>query len=84
MHIAGRLYATCKKQKVDVLVAPGDFFVNPKPTAEQILLVSTMFSAFENADIPVLGITGNHDIGGAGTTPMDKVVAEIGHHARWC
>lgn len=84
MHIAGRLYATCKRQKVDVLVAPGDFFVNPKPTAEQILLVSTMFSAFENAGIPVLGITGNHDIGGAGTTSMDKVVAEIGHNVRWC
>ena len=82
--IASRLFTTCKEQGVDVLVVPGDFFVNPKPTAEQVLLVSSMLHAFEKSGIKVLGITGNHDVGGAGTTSMDEVVAEIGRNHKWC
>lgn len=82
--IASRMFAVCKEQGVDVLVVPGDFFVNPKPTAEQVLLVSTMLHAFERAGIKVLGITGNHDVGGAGTTSMDEVVAGIGRNRKWC
>ena len=82
--IAARMFNICKEQGVDVLVVPGDFFVNPKPTAEQVLLVSTMLHAFEKTGIKVLGITGNHDVGGAGTTSMDEVVAEIGRNRKWC
>ena len=82
--IANKMLITCKEQGVDVLVVPGDFFVNPKPTAEQVLLVSSMLHAFERAGIKVVGITGNHDVGGAGTTSMDEVVAEIGRNRKWC
>lgn len=84
MKIASKMLTTCKEQGVDVLVAPGDFFVNPKPTAEQVLLVSSMLHQFERAGIKVVGITGNHDVGGAGTTSMDEVVAEIGRNHKWC
>lgn len=84
MQIASRMLNVCKEHDVDVLVAPGDFFVTPKPTAEQILFVSTMLRAFECAGIRVVGITGNHDVGGAGTISMDEVVAKIGRNRKWC
>ena len=84
IRIANKMLATCKEQKVDVLIVPGDFFVNPKPTAEQVLLVAKMLRAFEHAGIKVVGITGNHDVGGARSTSMDEVVAEIGRNRKWC
>lgn len=84
MRVASKMYSDCRHHGVDVLIAPGDYFVNPKPTAEQIMLVTAMFSAFETAGIPVFGITGNHDVAGAGTKSMDDIVAEIGRKPGWC
>lgn len=82
--IASKMLTICKEQKVETLIVPGDFFVNPKPTAEQVLMVATLFRAFKRADITVLAITGNHDVSGYGATCMNEVVATIGSDPNWC
>ena len=74
----------CKKNKVDTIIFPGDYFVNPKPTAEAVLLVSELFKAFEKSGINVVGIAGNHDIAGVGKKNMNDVVSAIGANAKWC
>jgi len=58
--------------------------VNPKPTAEAVLLVSELFKAFEKSGINVVGIAGNHDIAGVGKKNMNDVVSAIGANAKWC
>ena len=81
---ADAMFETCKREKVDVLVAPGDFFTNPRPNAGQVLKVALLFERFEKAGIQVVGINGNHDIGSIGTKSMNDVVKSIGDTARWC
>ena len=80
----GEFCKICKTQKVDVAVFPGDFFVNPKPTAESVLLISKLFRWLEKNKIKVLGITGNHDITGANRKSMNDVVSAIGNNQTWC
>lgn len=80
----GEFCKICKAQKVDVAVFPGDFFVNPKPTAESVLLISKLFRWLEKNKIKVLGITGNHDITGVNRKSMNDVVSAIGNNQTWC
>ena len=80
----GEFCKICKEQKVDVAVFPGDFFVNPKPTAEAVLLISKLFRWLEKNKIKVLGITGNHDITGSNRKSMNDVVSAIGNNQTWC
>lgn len=82
--VGAKMLATCKEQGVETVIFPGDFFVNPKPTAEEVLIVASLLHAFERAGMNVIGITGNHDITGAGRKSMDEVVAEIGRNKKWC
>lgn len=80
----GEFCKICKKEKVDVAVFPGDFFVNPKPTAEAVLLISHLFRWLEKNKIKVIGITGNHDITGSNRKSMNDVVSAIGDNDKWC
>lgn len=80
----GEFCKICKEQEVDVAVFPGDFFVNPKPTAEAVLLISKLFRWLEKNKIKVLGITGNHDITGSNRKSMNDVVSAIGNNQTWC
>ena len=74
----------CVANEVTTIVFPGDYFVNPKPTAKQILLISNLFRKFEENKIRVIGTTGNHDISGANTKSMGDVVSAIGGNKNWC
>ena len=74
----------CIEKKVKIIVVPGDIFTNPRPTAEQVLKVATLFERFEKAKIRVVGVAGNHDIGGIGTKCMNDVVSSIGGKNHWC
>ena len=78
------MFDQCVANDINTIIFPGDFFVNPKPTAEKILMVSNLFHKFEDAKIKVLGTTGNHDISGIGTKSMDDIVSEIGGNTKWC
>lgn len=82
--IAKAFYTKCIKHKVDLVIAPGDLFTNPRPSAAQILMVARLFSALEKKGIKVLGISGNHDIGGVGATTSNDVVGAIGGEKLWC
>lgn len=75
---------TCKDEKVDIVVFPGDYFTNPKPSAENVLMVSGLFASFKKAGIGVVGIAGNHDISGIGKKTMNDVVSAIGGDKKWC
>lgn len=83
-NATAEFYRVCKKQKVDVAVFPGDFFVNPKPTAECVLLISKLFREMEKIGVKVIGITGNHDITGSNRKSMNDVVSAIGDNEEWC
>ena len=84
MNATASFFKTCKKEHVDTVVVPGDFFVTPKPSAEAVLLVSQFFNALEQHGMTVIGIAGNHDIAGANKKSMNDVVSAIGGHPRWC
>ena len=75
---------TCKEERADVVVFPGDYFTNPKPSAENVLMVSSLFASFKKAGIEVVGIAGNHDISGIGKKSMNDVVSAIGGEKKWC
>lgn len=75
---------TCIREEVDTCIFPGDYFVNPKPSAEEVLMVAGLMSSFKKAGIYVLGITGNHDVTGSGRKTMDDVVSRIGGKKEWC
>lgn len=74
----------CIEKKVKIVVVPGDLFTNPRPTAEQVLKVASLFERFEKNKIRVVGVAGNHDIGGIGTKCMNDVVSSIGGENHWC
>ena len=74
----------CVANEVNTIVFPGDYFVKPKPTAKQVLLISNLFRKFEENKIRVIGTTGNHDISGANTKSMGDVVSAIGGNKNWC
>lgn len=78
------MFDQCVANGIDTVIFPGDYFVNPKPNADKILMVSNLFHKFEKAKIKVLGTTGNHDISGIGAKTMDDIVSEIGGNAKWC
>ena len=81
---ADALFKASVDAKAEVLVAPGDFFTNPRPTAGQVLKVAKLFQHFESAGIKVVGINGNHDVGSIGSKSMNDVVDSIGDTSRWC
>ena len=74
----------CIEKKVKIIVVPGDLFTNPRPTAEQVLKVASLFERFEKNKIRVVGVAGNHDVGGFGTKCMNDVVSSIGGENHWC
>lgn len=74
----------CEANGVDAVIFPGDFFVTPKPSAERVLMVSSLFRSFEERKIKVVGTVGNHDIAGVNSTSMDNVVSAIGNKDQWC
>lgn len=82
--LADELVKACVEKGVKVFVAPGDFFTNSRPTAEQVLKVSKLFSNLEKNKIKVIGIAGNHDIGGVNLKCMNDVVSAIGDNSNWC
>lgn len=83
LSIGNRFLDTCVEQGVSVAVFPGDFFVTPRPSAEEVLMVSSLLRRFENAGIKSIGITGNHDISGTGRKTMNEVVSATGS-SDWC
>ena len=82
-NCAQKVLDVCKKQKVKIAIAPGDFFVNSRPTANQVLKIAKLFEDFEHSGIKVVGINGNHDVGSVGFKNMNDVVKEIGTE-NWC
>ena len=82
-NCAQKVLDVCKKQKVKIAIAPGDFFVNSRPTANQVLKIAKLFEDFERSGIKVVGINGNHDVGSVGFKNMNDVVKEIGTE-NWC
>ena len=84
LHITETMVQECIKAKVDVVTVGGDLYTNPRPTAEQILMISELFKKFEENNIKILAIPGNHDIGGEYSTIAPEIVAEIGGNPLWC
>jgi exonuclease SbcD len=69
------------RERVDVAVAPGDYFVNPRPAPRAIIEVARMFSSLEEAGITVVGCNGNHDTPGPGQPGPVDVIATLGRSA---
>src|SRR5690606_38577403 len=82
LEVTRFLVELASRHDVDLAVAPGDFFVNSRPSAQAIIDMNNFFSALENdAGIPVVGISGNHDSAGSQTGPVD-ILAELAT-TRW-
>jgi exonuclease SbcD len=69
------------QQKVDLVVVPGDYFVTPRPPARAIIEVTRRFARLEEAGIPVVGCSGNHDTPGPGQLGPVDVIATLGRPA---
>ena len=83
-EIADTFYKFCLKEGAELVVVPGDLFTNPRPSANQILMVANLFQKLEAKGIKVLGISGNHDVGGVGSATSNDVVGAIGGQGLWC
>lgn len=70
------------REKVGLAVAPGDFFMTPRPPARAIIEVAHLFKCLESAGIPVVGCAGNHDVPGPGQAGPVDVIARLGS-PRW-
>ena len=84
LHVTETFYKECVDRQIDVVIAPGDLFTNPRPSAAQILMVAKLFMNLESKGITVLGISGNHDVGGVGVKTSNDVVGAIGGQGLWC
>ncbi|HHW13686.1 MAG TPA: exonuclease SbcCD subunit D [Firmicutes bacterium] len=69
------------RERVDLAVAPGDYFVTPRPPARAIIEVANLFARLEAAGIPVVGCSGNHDTPGPGHPGPVDVIATLGQRA---
>lgn len=73
---ADALTEAAYRAAADVVAFPGDFFLNPRPSAAQVMEIARVFRALEAHGIQVIGCAGNHDIGAAGQLgPVDLVAA---------
>ena len=82
--IADAFAKECIARKADAAVIPGDLFTNPRPSANQILMVASLFQKLEDGGVKVLGISGNHDVGISGGVTSNDVVGAIGGDNKWC
>ena len=76
---ADALVELAVRERVDLAVAPGDYFTNPKPPARAIIEVATLFRRLEDAYIPVVGCNGNHDLAGPGQAGPVDIIAKLGN-----
>jgi DNA repair exonuclease SbcCD nuclease subunit len=70
------------REGCSLAVAPGDMFDVPRPPARAIIEVASVFQAFEDQGIPVVGCAGNHDAGAPGQPGPVDVLATLGR-SRW-
>jgi DNA repair exonuclease SbcCD nuclease subunit len=70
--------AIARREKVDLVVAPGDFFRNNHPHALQYIAVADAFEGFEKLRMPVVGDPGNHDAGKPGQVTPCRVISRMG------
>jgi exonuclease SbcD len=67
------------RKDVDLAIFPGDFFINARPLAAQVLAVTDLFKNLEEIGVRVVGYQGNHDDLGSIQTGPCSLVAEIGN-----
>lgn len=72
-----RLLALAKEEGVDVILAAGDLFEYPSPSAEVVTAVAEILQ--QHRDIPIHAIPGNHDLHGPGTVWKTPEFASIAH-----
>lgn len=74
---AAQVVEIAYETRPDLIVCPGDYFVNARPSATQIIAVSWLFRQL--AEIaPVVGCAGNHDLAGAGQPGPVAIIGEVG------
>lgn len=76
--IAGALCNAAVARKVDLVVFPGDFYVNARPAPQQVLEVQRLFSMLNSFGIDVVGCPGNHDNPGAGQAGPCELLPPMG------
>lgn len=62
---ADQVIRIAHETRPDLIVAPGDYFVNARPSATQVLAVASFLQDLDEV-APVVGCAGNHDLAGAG------------------
>lgn len=68
---------------IQLVLAPGDFFMHPRPTARQVLSVSRFLGSLSE-EAEVVGCMGNHDLPGAGQTgPADLLLNSVDGRHSW-
>jgi exonuclease SbcD len=77
---AGALVELAVAENVALAVAPGDYFVNPRPP-RAIIEVARLFSRLEDAGVPAIGCGGNHDAPGPGQPGPVDLIATLGRGA---
>ncbi len=83
-EIAESLVDAADRASVDVAVFPGDYFINPRPSAAQIMEVAALFEALEYRGIKVIGCSGNHDVGASNQPgPVDLLATMGGPDGLW-
>ncbi len=84
--MAFALHDVAVRKEVDIVIFPGDFFVNARPLPVQILAVTSLFTNLEEAGIKVVAYQGNHDDLGSRQISPCGLVSEIGlalGHENW-
>ena len=77
-----RLLVLAEEEGVDVILAAGDLFEYPSPSAEVVTAVAEVLQ--RHRDIPIHAIPGNHDLHGPGTvwqTPELEAISHFHLHA---
>ncbi len=81
---ADDLVDAAQRAAVDIVVFPGDYFINPRPSAAQIMEVAALFEALEYRGIKVIGCSGNHDVGASNQPgPVDLLATMGGPDGLW-
>ncbi|MBR6771316.1 MAG: exonuclease SbcCD subunit D [Lachnospiraceae bacterium] len=60
-HILEQIYQFALREQVDAVIVAGDVYDRAIPPAEAVLLFNDFLTKLEQAKIPVLMISGNHD-----------------------
>lgn len=76
--IADALIRVAISRKVDIAVFPGDYYVNARPSPQQVLEVRRLFQGLNDRGIDVIGCPGNHDNPGAGQAGPCELLPPMG------